>query len=160
MSVGVSPIVDQINFQASDIPNISSYTSLFDQYRIVTVSAIFKPRATQLYTGNSSGDVPWITTAIDVNDNSVNLVPADRYQSALSTQMTTAFVRRLVPKTAVPVYNGLTSAYMQGRSGWLDCGYTAVPHYQLVVNIGATSLDNQFVYEVDVLYTLQFKLVK
>lgn len=161
MTVGVSPIVDVINFQLSDIPDISQYTALFDRYRIKGVSVVFVNRGTQTYIGNSSGDVPYITTAIDYNDNSTALVPADRYQTCLTTQMTTTFVRKFVPQKALPVYNGISSAYVAGRNDqWLDCGFTGVPHYQLVVNIGATSLDAQFVYEVDVLYTVEFDTVR
>lgn len=161
MTVGVSPILDYLNFAINDISNIGEYTALFDQYRIVQVVAMFIPRATQTYIGNSSGDVPFVQTAIDYNDNSATGTAPSEYQSCVTTQMTTAFVRRLTPRYAVPVYNGVTSAYVQGpKDGWIDATYNNVPHYQLVVSIGATSLDAQFVYEVDVLYSLEFKTVR
>lgn len=161
MTVGVSPIVDYINFQLTDIPDYTQYTALFDRYRIKGVTVVFKNRGTQVYWGNSSGDVPYCTTAIDYNDNASAGVPADRYQTVVTTQMTTSFSRKLVPQKAVPVFNGVSSAYVSGRNDqWIDAAYPGVPHYQLVVNIGATSIDNQFVYEVDVLYTIEFDTVR
>lgn len=161
MSVGASPITDYINFQISDIANIAEYTALFDQYRITSVSAVFLNKATQVYIGNSSGDLPMVTTAIDYNDNSSLGVNPTQYQTAVTNPMTTNFVRRLVPRTAMPVFNGVTSAYVMGpRDAWLDCTYTSVPHYQLIVNITNTSVDSQFVVEVDVLYSLEFQSVR
>lgn len=161
MSVGTSPILDYLNFQISDIGNIAEYTALFDQYRIKKVVVMFIPRATQVYWGNSSGDVPYVQTAIDYNDNSSAGTTPSEYQSCVTTQMTTTFVRSFTPRFAAPVFNGVTSAYVQGpTTGWLDTTYTSVPHYQLVVSVGSTSLDNQFVYEVDVLYSLEFKTVR
>jgi len=160
MSVGVSPIVNQLNFQVSDLPQIATMQSLFDQYRIKNVVVYFKTQATQVYWGNSSGDVPVVTTAIDYNDNGTS-VPAIDYQTAVTNPMTTTFVRALQPRTAVPVYNGIgASAYMMGeKDAWLDLRYPAIPHYQLLIDIGSTSIDNQFVYVVDVLYTVEFKSV-
>lgn len=161
MSVGTSPIVDLINFQVSDLPQIATFQALFDQYRIKNVVVYFKTQATQVYWGNSSGDVPSCTTAIDYNDNSTDLAPAVQFQTAVTNPMTTTFVRALQPRTAVPVYNGITtSAYMMGeKDAWLDLNFPSIPHYQLVVNIGSTSIDNQFVYVVDVLYTVEFRTV-
>jgi hypothetical protein len=157
MSVGASAIVDVINFQLSDIPQYATFTSLFDQYRIKSVVVAFKTSATQTYWGNSSGDVPLITTAIDYNDNSSAGVAASDFQTAVTNPFTTSFSRTLSPRTAVPVFNGVTNAYQMGaKDAWLDTTYTGVPHYQLVVNSNTTSIDNQFVYTVDVLYSVEF----
>jgi len=161
MSVGISPIVDLLNFQLSQVPQYSTFTSLFDQYRIVSVVAVFKVKATETYIGNSSGDIPHCRTAIDYNDNSGTLSPAVDYQTCVDVPMTTSFCRKLVPRWASPVYRGISgSGYVMGSPrAWLDSQYPDVPHYQIVVNIDNTSLDNQFVYEVDVLYTVQFQTV-
>ncbi len=160
VNVGVSPIVDTINFQISDLPQITTFSALFDQYRIKHVVASFRSTATQVYWGNSSGDVPTITTAIDYNDNFAAAVPAKEFSTAVTLPMTTSFVRALTPRTAVPVYNGVTSAYMLGPlDAWLDITYPAIPHYSIVVNTGTTSIDNQFVYIVDVIYTIEFRAV-
>jgi len=161
MSVGVSPITDYINFQISDIPNIGEYTRMFDQYRIRSVSVVFLNKGIQQYIGNSSGDIPYVTTAIDYNDNSSGGVSPTEYQSVQTCPMTTSFVRKLTPRTAVPVYNGVSSAYLMGPAdAWLDTSYASIPHYQLIVGIGATSIDAQFVYQVDVLYQLEFTTVR
>ncbi len=159
MSVGTSAIQDVINFQLSDIPQASTFTGLYDQYRIQKVVVIFRSIGTTQNIGNSSGDVPTISTAIDYNDNAGS-TPAEDYQSCVTTSMMTSFVRSFTPKTAMPVFNGVTSAYVQAPMLWIDCAYPAVPHYQLVVNVGTTSLDQQFVYSVDVLYMLEFKSVR
>lgn len=161
VSVGVSPATYYWNFALNQIPNVSEYTALYDAYRIKQVVVYFRPAATQVYTGNSSGDVPTITTALDYNDNSTAGVDPTEYQTAMTCQMTTAFARKLSPRTAIAIYNGVSNAYIQGSPNqWIDCGYPAVPHYQLIVQTGSTSIDNQFVYIVDILYTLEFKTVR
>lgn len=158
MNVGVSPIVDYVNFSLSDIPDYTSFTAMFDQYRVVGVTCLFRNAGTQVYTGNSSGDVPYIQTAFDYNDASTAGKPAESYQSCLTSPITASFSRRFAPRMAMPVYNGVSNAYVMGSNQlWLDAAYPSVPHYQLVVNIGATSIDNQFVTALDVLYTVQFK---
>ncbi len=160
LSVGASAIVDTINFQISDIPQVATFTGLFDQYRIKQVVVIFRTVGTQTYWGNSSGDVPVITTAIDYNDNGGSVQAAD-YQTAVTNPFTTSFCRVFSPRTSVPVYNGVTSAYMMGsKDAWLDTTYPSIPHYQLVVNSNTTSIDNQFVYVVDVMYSLEFANVR
>jgi len=158
VSVGVSPLQTQMNFSLNQLPQSTVFTNLFDQYRILSVTVLFRVIGTTVYTGNSSGDLPYISTAIDYNDNSSALKPAINYQSCVTTSMITSFSRKFSPRTAIPVYNGVTQAYQQGNiASWIDTQYPSVPHYSLVIDLGSTSIDNQFVYSVDVLYTVQFK---
>lgn len=162
MSVGVSPITDSISFSLSQIPGIQNFLNIYDFYRIRQVVVLFKVVGTTNYIGNSSGDIPRVGVAIDYNDNTSTGAPAESYQNCVSTNMITPFVRRFSPRTAIGLYNGsLSTAYIQGRPDqWIDTNYPAVPHYGLVINIGSTSLDAQFVYAVDVLFQLEFKDVR
>jgi len=161
VNVGVSPIVDYINFKLNDIPGYTNFTNIYDMYRISKVVMLFKAIGTQVYWGNSSGDVPQITTAFDFNDGSSELAPAQSYETALTTTMTTSFSRTFSPKVAVQVYNGVSAGYLEGSSNqWLDTDYPGIPHYQLVVNTNTTTIDNQFVYSVDALFCLEFKQVR
>lgn len=159
MSVGVSPISDYISFSLSQIPGIQNFLNIYDFYRIKKVVCLFKVLGTQVYMGNSSGDVPRLSVAIDYNDGTSTGAPAQSYQNCITTVMTGNFVRSFSPRTAIQLFNGsLSTAYIEGKPNqWIDTNYPAVPHYGLVINIGATSIDNQFVVGLDVLFCLEFK---
>jgi hypothetical protein len=157
MSVGISAIKDEITFSLNQISNYSEYTALYDMYQIRKVVVYFKSVGTVIYTGNSSGDLPKVRTAIDYNSNTAN-VPLSQYSTCNSTIMTTNFARTLRPRASSTIYNGVTSAYaLAPLNTWFDCVYPAIPHYSLQVEIDTTSIDNQFVYDVDVLFVLAFK---
>lgn len=162
MTVGASEILSYDNFKLSDIPTYTVFTQLFDQYRIKQVQVLFKAVGTQTYIGNSSGDIPQVSTAFDYNDGSGNGAHPRGYQSCLTTLATCSFNRKFTPRTATQLYlSGTSSGYRAGNpNDWLDCAYPGIPHYQLVTNITTTSLDCQFVYDVDVVYTLEFKTVR
>jgi len=162
MSVGVSEIMSYDNFKLSDINNYQQFTDIFDMYRIRSVQVLFKVVGTQMYWGNSSGDIPQVSTAFDYNDGSSSGAHPKGYQTCLTTVATTSFNRRFSPRTAQQVYyNATSSGYKAGKvTDWLDTSYPAIPHFQLVTNITPTSIDNQFVYEVDVIYTVDFKQVR
>jgi len=162
MSVGVSEIMSYDNFTLADVQNYQQFTDIFDMYRIRSVQVLFKVVGTQMYWGNSSGDIPQVSTAFDYNDGSSSGAHPKGYQTCLTTVATTSFNRRFSPRTAQQVYyNATSSGYKAGKvTDWLDTSYPAIPHYQLVTNITPTSIDNQFVYEVDVIYTIDFKQVR
>jgi len=159
MNVGVSPIRDYISFSLAQIPGIQNFLNIYDFYRIRKVVCLFKVLGTQVYWGNSSGDVPRIAVAIDYNDGTSTGAPAQSYQNCFVSTMTGNFVRSFSPRTALALYNGsLSTAYIEGKPNqWIDTNYPAVPHYGLVIDIGATSIDNQFVIGLDVLFCLEFK---
>jgi len=162
MSVGTSEILSHDNFMLSDIQNYSQFTDIFDMYRIRSVQVLFKVVGTQMYWGNSSGDIPQVSTAFDYNDGTASAAHPKGYQTCLTTVATTSFNRKFSPRTAQQVYyNSTLSGYKAGNiTDWLDTAYPSIPHYQLVTNVTPTSIDNQFVYEVDVIYTVDFKQVR
>jgi len=148
------PLFGSLAFNLSDIPAYSNWTALFDQYRIEEVEAIFRPFNSTVANGR-------IITAIDYDNQptvtSFNQV--EKYQTAVTADSTQTIRRRFKPRTAVPIYNSLsTVGYQMGPiNNWIDSAYPDVPHFGLVYAL--ENVGTGYSYVVDLKYTLTFNNV-
>lgn len=142
----------------ADYTNSSSWTTLFDKYRINSVRLDFVPTGIQLNT-QTGVTAPEFATALDF-DNAATPASFDaviRKDRSTLTNATTAFQRHFVPRVSREVYyNGITSGYEEAQGGvWLDCSNANIPHFGLVYVMG-TATNTSYTYRVNAVYNVTF----
>jgi hypothetical protein len=140
-----------INFQLTNVPNSSSYTSLFDQYRIAEIEFWVQPQAQ-----NNGGGAGILYSAVDYDSASSSLTPSQvsQYSNVLMAPMTIqGHYHRFVPHVAVAAYSGSFSSYQNQAAPWIDCSSSTVQHYGIVIAAGiaggAVPLDGQVRYHLE-----------
>lgn len=127
-----------IRFTASDLPQFTTFSGLFDCYRINKVVVKLAPYITQ-YTqgGNSSANLAaqpqWLSTVIDYDDSSVATSESEllQYESFKDTRPHETHIRSLVPAVSMSAFktSGTTIGYVQRYKQWIDAAYSDVEHY-------------------------------
>jgi hypothetical protein len=127
----------------SSLTNATSYTGIFDSYRIDLVEYKFTLR-----NAGVSGNYPSLVLYPDWDDStppgSVNL--AQSHPRAVTHTLTPnrpVATMSLVPRIAQAAYNGVFAGYSQPTGPtWVDCGSPGVAHYGIkwaAYNLGDSS---------------------
>lgn len=116
-------------FTISQVNDFTSFSAVFDQYKIDLIEVWIEPQVTE--TTAAAADVGTYTTVIDVDDASAPTSNADlqSYSSVVQTKGTQSHYHRFVPSVAVAVYSGTFTSFAATTSMWLDCGSPNIQHY-------------------------------
>lgn len=135
------------NFTLNDVPNVSEFTGLYDQYCIRGVKLTLWLEANAfssitLQEVSTSGiKLPTVFWARDYDDsNSVTLDSLLQYPFCGMRRFSTPIKIFVRPKPSMKVYNTLVSdaaAVPKGQT-WIDCSSPSVPHYgiKMIVDPG------------------------
>jgi hypothetical protein len=148
-------IVNEMNFAftIATLTNISSYTSIFDQYCIYSVTA------TITYGTSNTGILQPVTlyTAIDydnvTNTGVTGIQQFDSFNETIITP-TSSLVRTIKPCVALAAYTGAFTGYTTSRL-WIDCNSTTVQHFGLRTILAISS--NTLALNVDFSYVIGFR---
>jgi len=113
-------------FVVSVMDQISSLTSLFDQYRVDLIEAWLVPEP-QVADGQ-------FATVIDYDDASAltTFAQATDYINVVSTNVNAAHYRKFVPHAALAAYaGGVFTSFANVTKPWIDAASTGVVHYGL-----------------------------
>lgn len=155
-----------LSFSLNQLPNVTEFTQLFDQYRINKVVLKFLPVINQINVDANSNNmiVPFFYTVIDYDDGSAPTSGADlqQYASCKVVSANKPFTRVVIPRTSTPVYrSGVSAAYLSNNARqWIDCNYVDVPHYGVKYWGNPTYANNQIGYRVEGIMYIAFKNVR
>lgn len=164
-------------FKLNDIPQYTTFTALFDTYRITKVDIRITPMITQAVLASVTysnvspsvgGTYPfgycyWLVD----NDDASNLSTRDafiEYQKCKSqpTVYGKNITLSITPRIATPAYaSGAFTAYAEGKKKtWVDCAYPAIEHYGIKFGIDGTAGPQGQIYRIQTRYHLEFKNVR
>lgn len=157
-----APAVSQ--FRLSDVPSVTDFTSLYDQYQIKAVKYTLIPKFTNnelnLGGGAASGLLGNVWSVIDYDDvlTPVAVTELLQYQNLKRTRMDKFHSRYIVPKVNVTM--GLNSQPKARQ--WLDIATTNTPHFGLKLWIDqlAGVSNTEIKFDLTVKYYLAFKNVR
>jgi len=143
---GPTGVYGAVAFQLSDLANSSTFSSLFDQYRIERIRLYIRARtnaASVFNTASPNAAVPRAFIVIDRDDNSAPTAITDlmQYDSVATFTGHEDCVVDLVPNLTPAVFSGgAFSGYssVPSSSMWIDIANTSVPVYG--VKFGITGL--------------------
>lgn len=126
-----TPVADSMSFTLASICNdYSSYTAIFDQYRILALEVMFTPQANEALI-TSAQPTGQYATVIDYDDNTNlgNMAAALNYANCIVCPMTSSQRRCFKPRVASALYNGSFVGYGNIAAPWIDCSTSNVVHY-------------------------------
>lgn len=157
-------IAGAYQFNLAQLPNVSEFGTLYDQYKITGAQLKFVPGMTESILSPLSGVTAPLSfnrfhSVIDYDDNTT---PPDentllQYGSLKSTQGNRTHTRFIKPKVLQEIYrSAVATAYRPIGSQWLDMSYTDVPHYGIKVWCSAPNSSSACSITYNVYLTLYF----
>lgn len=144
--------------QLSNLNQSSSWTAVFDQYRIVRAEARFIPHTAGVTTSPFVAGV--LTSVIDYDDatNIGSQAAALDYQNELTVATGQPFIRTFTPHAAAALYSGAFSSFGNVASPWIDAASPNVQHYG--IKLYAPPQNAVVTYDMTVKLWLQFRNVR
>jgi len=138
-------------FAVFAMPDISSLTSLFDQYMLAEVEFWLIP---QMTASTATGE---LATVADYDD-SANLSTFNAalgYQNCRVSSPLTGHYRKIQPHVALAAYAGTFTSYANACGVWIDAGSPSVYHYG--IKSAATPTNVSITYDIIVRYTTYWR---
>lgn len=143
-SLTETPVSKAFSFQLTDMPNVTEYGALYDQYKITGIALRVIPKTSQ-FQGGTSGSTAVIgygqvVTCIDFDD-AANPTSKDellQYQNAKVTRSSVLHKRFIKPRILDTIWvNSLSSGYQAVIPGWVDMANSNLPHYGIKLWVDA-----------------------
>lgn len=140
-----TPVAVGYSFALSQLPNVSDFTTLFDQYKLTGVKMTLTPACSEGILSPLTGTAQplgfsRVHTVIDYDDSAAPTSEDQllEYGSHKSTAPFQIHSRYIKPKILQEVYrSSLTTAYSPKSNQYLDTSYTDVPHLGMKLWISA-----------------------
>jgi hypothetical protein len=159
-------------FTLGDIPQSTTWTAVFDQYRITEISVSFIPNHYQAYGVSASAEIAgppalqfWY--AVDLDDASVvsPLTTLMEYESVRCHTFNGCRPMTVTwkPRIATAAYAGLPfTSYANTADQWIDCSSPAVQYYGLKYGFPCPNNTNSSFPALSVVctYKIEFKSVR
>lgn len=138
-----NPAFFTINHSLSDLPQVGTFSSLYDQYRILAVKVVFIPQYTVSYASTTPLVMTEIYTALDFDGapvpTAVNTI--NQYTTCRRQLFNRPHVRYYHPSALSAVTNGgnvITGSVNIGSRKWFDIGYPSNLYYGLIGAVTAS----------------------
>lgn len=148
-------------FRLSDLPQASTFSALYDQYRVTKLKYEFYPAMTMGIS--NAALVGTLITVIDYDDATVPTTPTQllEYANARVTSIYKPQIRTFKPHLAGAVYSGAFTSFSNLKDTWIDVASSSVEFYGVKACITATgtpSVNQQ--YTCIVTAHVEFKSVR
>lgn len=145
-------------FRLSDVPNVSEFSNLYDQYKITAIKWKLMPRSSDYAIGLTA---PRVFSIVDKDDSSppLNIDEILQYQNVKVTSFGKWHTRYIKPNIGYQLGDLSTTINMRSvGKGWIDMANTNVPHYGIKGIITPSS--SALAFDLHVTYFLAFKNVR
>lgn len=134
----------------------STFTAMFDQYRIDAIEVWITPQI----SADISMATGFLCSVIDLDDdtNLTSVAAAQEYSSCVTTPAKTGHYRHFIPHVAMAAYSGAFTSFANVASPWIDAGSPSVVHYGVKVACN-TSLAATYSYDTIVKAHFTFRNV-
>lgn len=152
-------------FEFSDLPQATTLSNLFDQYRLDKVELKLAPinSVIDLHTSTSPNSVnPSNYVALDFDDSTAvtSLNAIQQYDSCQVCQGNAGLFIEIQPAVTPALYQSSAfSGYAVQKAGWIDCNSTGVEHYGVkgVVTALNTSSTEVVGWNIECKYYMSFR---
>jgi hypothetical protein len=158
LSGGAADVLSSLTFTLNDLPEVASFTNLFDQYRFDSIDVYFIPLTSRVLPASaalvSSG---LLVSAVDYDDSGVpaSLAVVLNYQNAKLHPAGTPHTISFVPHVAINTYTGAFGAFANASKQWIDAASQSVVHFGIKTAITGSS--NWPTWRVICRYHVSFK---
>jgi len=156
-SSAVATTYGNVNFILNLLDQYSSFTSVFDQYRIRMAEVAFRPRTIPLLAATNTG---LFATVLDFDDgnNLTTFAQAEDYENAMIGKGDEPQRRTLIPHAALAAYSGAFTSFANVQDMWIDAASSGVVHYG--IKTAWTQTDVAYTTDITVRYWVEFRNVR
>jgi len=124
------------SFTFNDIQQVSSFTSLFDQYNIEELEVWLVPQQSSTVATNN----PTWYSVVDYDDAATPsaLGSLQQYTNVITTPLSNGHYIRFRPHVAQSLYSGAFTSFGNMKAPWIDSGSPSVQHYGIKVGVNVT----------------------
>ncbi len=157
-----------IPFCLADLAQVSTFSALFDQYRIDRVHLRIRPKNTSFFLASvaspnqASPDI-WLTADYDDGTAPTSVSDVKQYPQAVVLNAGDSADMIIEPAITPAVYSGgAFSGYGVEGSKWLDVANTSIPHFGAKLAITALQASATYSYQWDVegWYQVSFRNIR
>jgi len=143
-------------FAGTDIGDFSSFSSVFDQYRIDRIEVQIMSASQPPFNGNSLQFAP-LVAAVDFDDSTIpaNWQEVANYSNAIVLPPGRSKTIKFSPRFDVGAGTSVVPARVS--TGWLDCSYGNIGHYGLKIAVLQSTSTNQSFWYLICRYTVSFR---
>jgi hypothetical protein len=118
-------------FTINQVPDVASYSGIFDQYVIRMIECQIEPIISEVTS--SAGDPGNYVSVVDIDDGNtpVDYAQLMAYPTAISTKGSSSHYHRWVPTIALATYSGAFTSFSSVSNMWVDMASPNVQHYGL-----------------------------
>lgn len=147
-------------FTLNDLNESSSFTNLFDQYRITKIQCVFIPLNLMQTAGTTSVTNSPMCIVVDYDDASTpaSMVVLYNYQNVRFVGCQTRHVFAFKPRIALASYSGSFTSYANVGNTWIDCSSPSVQHYAVKIGVDQCSQVPNWVFYAR--YFIEFRNIR
>jgi len=150
-------------FTLNDLPQVATFTALFDQYKFEKVEITLWPRANMNPSGASNATTQGtLITAIDLDNItslSANPDALRQFGTCIETMGYERQWRVFKPNIALATYAGAFTSFANASQQWIDSASPTVQHYGFRIMLANTGSANDMTFDVRCVYHLAFRNV-
>jgi len=140
----------------------TDFVTLFDTYKIASVSVTFIPRFNVAFSDSSNAALaatPQLHWAVDYDDSTAApLSSLIQYNNYKMTNLAKPFTITLKPRVAIQTYqSGVTTGYTTKGNQWVDMNSGGVEHYGLKGVFRFLDTTDPQLYDVKLTYVFKMK---
>lgn len=155
----IGPALASWSFRVQDLPDFTSYSAIWDEYRMDKITMIISPVTQASNPASAPGFAP-LVVALDFDDaiTPTSFSQVLQYGTAvLYGQLTQPVSRSFKPKYRGLAYNGTTGVNASNLGGFLDLASGDVEHYGVKAAIRQSTSTNVQNYYIVFKYTVTFR---
>ena len=149
-------------FRLQDLPSVTDFTNLFDQYMITWIKVELVPTKDTSLLSSSTATLFQVYSVIDGNDVTplANVATAEAYATCKFTAQTKHHMRSFKPYLTLGCTD-ITATAFNVNTGpkWLSCTQDDVAHLGLKIVTDTNPSSEAYVYHVRATYWLKFRNV-
>jgi len=133
------PVFAGTNFTLSDLDQYTTFTALYDQYKITRLEAWVELNSPANTISNTHLNKLYTSIDYDNSTAPTSIGSIQDFQNCVETSILDGHYRSWVPHVAFATYSGTFVSYANVAAPWIDCNSTAVQHYGLRGAVGSSS---------------------
>jgi hypothetical protein len=166
---GATEVLGQIAFELADLSQVSTFSSMFDQYRIDRVHLRITPKNNSVFLASIAApnqSLPTVFVVVDFDDATApsSVDELRQYSSCQEVGIGAAIDIVLQPSITPAVWSGgAFSGYgVTDSSMWLDIANTGIPHFGVKFGVPGLQASATYSWQWDVgaWYSVSFRSIR
>lgn len=155
-----APVAGAYYFIATNLQNWSSFSALYDQYRVVAIDFVIRPRFDSISLSTTSNSP--MRLVIDYDDSTVlsSAADAEQYSNCMTVEAYQSARRVYCPAIAIAAYSGAFTSYASRQRQWLDVASDTIRHYGMKWYIPISPTTSVPVWDIMISVFIEFKNVR